>query len=65
MSKNFNAFLKLNLAKYKPGEYLVLVGGKVKQKGVSIERMLASVMKKYPNETPFVAKIPPRGTLVV
>jgi len=64
MSKNFQAFLKLNKAKY-TNEYVVLVNEKLVATGCDIATMLKSVRKKYPKTTPFVAKIPDKLVLVL
>ena len=64
MSKNFNAFLKLN-KKGLQNEYIVMVNEKVIEKGKDIEKMLERVKKKYPRETPFVAKIPDERMMVL
>ena len=64
-SKNFQTFLKTDLSKAKPGQYLVLVGGKLFKKGKNIKKMLSEARKKFPSQTPFVTKVPERGVLVV
>ncbi len=56
MSKNFEAFLKLD-NKGLENQYIILVNGKVVAKGFDIEKMLARIRKKYSKATPFVAKI--------
>ena len=62
-SKNLKAYLKLdttNLA----NKYVIIVNGKVVAKGRGIEEMLKRVRKKYPDEIPFIAKVPPKQTLI-
>ena len=64
MSKNFQAFLKLNV-KGLENQYVIIVNGKLVDKGFDIEKMLARVRKKHPKATPFVAKIPDGRTMVL
>lgn len=67
MNKNFQAYQKLDLfdrKRFKPGEYVIFVGGKLFRKGKELEKILASARTKYPQETPLVAKVPQRGTFV-
>lgn len=67
MSKNFLAFRKLNLfnkRRFKPGEYVVVAGGKLFRRGQKLEKFLAEARAKYPKEAPLVAKVPQRGTFV-
>ena len=57
LKKNFKAYLNLdttNLA----NKYVIIVNGKVVAKGRGIEEMLKRVTKKYPDEIPFIAKVP-------
>jgi hypothetical protein len=64
MSKNFQAFLKLNKEKH-TNEYVVIINKKLVATGQDIASMLKSVKKKYPKYTPFVAKIPDKSVLVL
>ena len=64
MSKNFQAFLKLNKEKY-ANKYVVIVNKKLVAAGQDIVAMLKSARKKYPGFTPFVAKIPDKSVLVL
>lgn len=64
MSKNFEAFLKLN-KKGLQNKYIVMVNEKIVEKGEDIERMLERVRKMYPKEVPFVAKIPDERMMVL
>lgn len=64
MSENFQAFLKLNTSKYL-NQYIVMIDKKVVANGKDIVSMLASVRKKYPHKTPFIAKIPEKSVLVL
>lgn len=63
MTKNFQAFLELDKAKY-IDKYVVIVDKKLVAAGKDIVSMLKSVKKKYPRKVPFVAKIPERAVLV-
>ena len=64
MSKNFEAFLKMNTSRY-ANQYVVLVKGRLAASGTDLLAMLKRVKKKYPGTIPFVAKIPQRGLLVL
>ncbi len=64
MTKNFKAYIKLNKSKLQ-NQYVVIINGKVIEKGKNIENMLTKARKKYPDKTPFVAKIPDERTLVL
>lgn len=64
MTKNFQAYLKLNKTKYL-NEYVVIVDNKLVANGNDIAAMLKMVNKKYPKKTPFVAKIPDKSALVL
>ena len=64
MSKNLEAYLKLNKARYRD-QYVVLVDGKLVAKGKDIEKMLKGVQKSYPRKVPFVAKVPGDEVLVL
>ena len=67
INKNFQAYQRLNLfnqRRFKPGEYLVLVKGKLFLQGKELGEILRAAKSKYPQETPLVAKVPQRGTFV-
>lgn len=64
MSKNFQAFLKLETSKYL-NQYIVMVDKKVVAHGKDIVSMLKSVRKRHPDKTPFIAKIPEKSLLVL
>jgi hypothetical protein len=64
MTKNFQAFLKLDKSKYL-NEYVVIVDKKLVANGKDIASMLKIVSKKYPKKTPFIAKIPDKSALVL
>jgi hypothetical protein len=56
MSKNLEAYLRLNKARYKD-QYAVLVDGKLVGKGKDIEKILKRVRKTFPKSVLFVAKV--------
>ena len=64
MSKNFNAYLKLDQTKYS-NQYVIIVNQKVVAAGKDIVSMLKKVRKEFPTKTPFVAKIPEKSVLVL
>jgi len=64
MSKNLEAYLRLNKARYKD-QYVVLVDGKLVGKGKDIEKILKRVRKTFPKSVPFVAKVPGNEALVL
>ncbi|MBI5244097.1 MAG: hypothetical protein HY922_10550 [Elusimicrobia bacterium] len=64
MSKNLQAYLKLNLERF-PDQYVVLVDGKLIGAGASLEPLLRRARRKHPRKTPFVAKIPGPQTLIL
>jgi hypothetical protein len=64
MSKNFEAFLKLDV-KGLENHYIILVNGKMVAKGFDIEKMVARVRKKHPKATPFIAKIPDERVMIL
>ena len=64
MSKNLEAYLRLNKTRYKD-QYVVLVDGKLVARGKEIETILKKVRKSYPRRVPFVAKVPGDEVLVL
>lgn len=64
MSKNFQAFLKLDKEKY-ANKYVVIINSNLVASGTDIVSMLKSAKKKYPRSTPFVAKVPDKSVLVL
>jgi hypothetical protein len=64
MTKNFEAFLKLDKSRLQ-NNYVIIIKGKMVAKGEDIEKMLVQVRKKYPKETPLVAKILDERMLVL
>ncbi|MGD2250463.1 MAG: DUF5678 domain-containing protein [Candidatus Methanofastidiosia archaeon] len=59
MSKNFEEYYKLDKTGLE-NKYVILVDGKVVAKGEDVEAMFKEVKQKYPDEIPFVAKVPGR-----
>lgn len=64
MSKNLQAYLRLNKSRYKD-QYIVLVDGKLVARGKDIEKILKRVQKSYPRRVPFVARVPGNEVLVL
>jgi hypothetical protein len=64
MSKNLQAYLRLNKSRYKD-QYVVLVDGKLVARGKDIDKILKRVQKSYPRRVPFVAKVPGNEVLVL
>lgn len=67
MNKNFLTYQRLKLAderRFKPGEYVVIAGGKVFRKGKTLEKFLSQARKKYPDEVPLVTKVPQEGVFI-
>ena len=63
MTKNFEAYYKLDTTGLE-NKYVILVDGEVVAKGEDIETMLEEVRQKYPDEIPFVAKVPDKKMLI-
>jgi len=64
MSKDFDVYFKLD-KKGLENKYVIIVKGKIVAKGKDIESMLNKVKRKYPKETPFVAKVPDERMLIL
>ncbi len=64
MTKNFEVYLELDKTGLE-NKYVVIVNGKVVAKGEDIEKMLESVRQEYPDEIPFVAKVPEERMLIL
>jgi len=64
MTKNFEAYFKLDKTGLE-NKYVILVDGEVVAKGEDIETMLEEVLQKYPDEIPFVAKVPDKKMLIL
>ena len=64
MSKNFEAYLELDKTGLE-NKCVIIVDGEIVAKGEDIESMLDSVRQEYPNEIPFVAKVPDERMLIL
>jgi hypothetical protein len=64
MTKNFEAYLKLDKSKFQ-NKYVIIVKRKVVAKGEDVEKILAQVRRRLPGETPCVAKILDQRMLVL
>jgi dihydroxyacetone kinase-like predicted kinase len=64
MTKNFEAYYNLDKTGLE-NQYVILVDGEIVTKGEDIETMLKEVLHKYPNEIPFVAKVPDKKMLII
>jgi len=65
MSENFKAFLELDNSQYiNENEYVLIVKEKVVAHGKDAESFLSKARKRFPGETPLIAKIPSEGVLV-
>jgi len=67
MNKNFVAYQKLKLSderKFKAGEYVVIVGGKLFSKGKNLVKILNEAQKRRPQDTPLVTKVPHKGIFI-
>lgn len=64
MTKNFEAYLELDKTELR-NQYVIIVNGEVVAKGEDIEDMFEKVREQYPNEIPFVAKVPDERMLVL
>ena len=64
MSKNFETYLGLDKTGLE-NKYIVIIDGEVIYKGEDIENTLNNIRKKYPNEIPFVAKVPDKRMLIL
>ena len=64
MTKNFEAYLKLDKTGLE-NKYVIIVNGEILAEGEDIENMLDSIRQKYPDEIPFVAKVPDERMLIL
>ncbi len=64
MNKNFDAYVKLDKTGLE-NKYVIIINGEVVAKGENIEEMLLRVRQEYPNERPFVAKVPDEKMLIL
>jgi hypothetical protein len=63
MTKNFEAYCELDKRGLE-NKYVILVDGEVVAKGEDIETMLKEVLQEYPDEIPFVAKVPEKKLFI-
>lgn len=61
---NVDAYAKLDKTGLE-GQYVVIIQGEVVAKGENIKEMLEQVKQEYPEERPFVAKVPEKRMLVL
>jgi len=59
-TRNYSVLEKLNLSRFKEGQYLMLIDGKIVKKGWVINKMIESVRKKYPEKTPLIFRVQPK-----
>ena len=64
MTKNFEVYIELDKTGLE-NQYIIIVNGNVVAKGEDIEQMLEKVKQDYPDEIPFVAKVPEERVLVL
>ena len=64
MTKNFEAYLNLDKTGLQ-NKYVIIVEGKVVDKGEAIEDMLEKARQEYPDKIPFVAQVPDEKMLVL
>ncbi|MCK5561376.1 MAG: hypothetical protein KAJ51_12305 [Thermoplasmata archaeon] len=64
MTKNFEVYLELDKTDLE-NLYVIIVNGEVVAKGEDIEKMLEKVQHDYPDEIPFVAKVPEERVLIL
>jgi hypothetical protein len=60
-SPAYKAYLATDLSKYKTHEYVVFSSKGEYDHGMDAKRIIKNFEKEFPNETPFVYKVPPKG----
>jgi hypothetical protein len=65
MSKSYQAYLKLDDSQYEAGEYLVMIDEEVVRHGRNLKQMVEEVEQEYPDQIPFIAKVPHEGVMVL
>ena len=55
--KDFESYSKADLSKYS-GKWVVVVNQKIVASGKDSKKLLEKVEKKYPKQTPMLAKVP-------
>ena len=63
-TKNYKAFLRLDEKKFR-GKYVVFVKGKLFKAGKNIIQILKGAKHQFPNDIPFIAKVPAGGMMVL
>ena len=63
-SKNYQWYVHANLRRYK-GEWVAIASQKVVAHGSNAQKVLEIAQKKYPHETPALAKVPQEDVLVL
>lgn len=61
---DFQFFLKTNLDRYK-GEYLAISGGQVVAHGDNASEVMKEALRKCPDKTPTLAKLPKDEILIL
>jgi hypothetical protein len=64
VSDNYQWFIKADMSKYK-GKYVLIRNRKVVFSGENLKEILNKFEKKYPKETPMIAKIPKDELLIL
>jgi len=64
MSENFDVYLSIDKTGLE-NQYVIVVNGEVVAQGEDIKTMLENIRKEYPNEVPFVAKVPDERMLIL
>lgn len=62
-SQLYEFYANADLAKY-AGQWVIIINNAVVASGENVKKILEETKKKYPKETPFVAKIPSKETLI-
>jgi hypothetical protein len=64
MTKNLEAYVRLDKTGLED-KYVVIVNDEVVTKGEEVENVLERVRQDYPNEIPFVAKVPDERMMIL
>ena len=64
MTKNLEAYVRLDKTSLED-KYVVIVNDEVVTKGEEVENVLERVKQDYPNEIPFVAKVPDERMMIL
>jgi hypothetical protein len=63
-SKDYEWFIRADMSKYK-GKYVLIRNKKVVFSGENLKSLLNKFEKKYPKDTPMIAKIPKDELLIL